>query len=249
MVLLGAGRMGAEVEAAAKAAGHIVVARLGRSALTSSEADLAARLAEADVAIDFTVAEQVPRSVRAAPAAGVDVVVGTTGWSVDEVDFNAVVDGGHGVVYGANFSLGVHVFLRLAKEAARMTAAIGGYDVHVEEIHHRHKRDHPSGTAIRLAETVLDELDGPTHWKAGPPDGPPDPSVLYVTSVRAGEVPGSHTIGFEGRDDRIEVRHDARSRAGFAEGAIRAAEWIRGRHGIYTFDEVVADLLDSRRNL
>ena len=246
IALLGSGRMGTEVHAAATAAGHTVVASLDRAAMDVADQELAARLSDAEVAVDFSVAQQVPRSVRAAVLAGVDLVVGTTGWSADEVDLTAIRRAGHGVVYASNFSVGIHVFLRLAREAARLAAAAGGYDVHVEEVHHRHKRDHPSGTAIRVAETLLGEIGAKVRWAPGPPDGPSDPSVLYVTSVRAGEVPGTHVIGLEGEDHRMELRHEARSRAGFAEGAVRSAEWIHGRAGVHTFEEVVADLLDAR---
>lgn len=246
IALLGSGRMGAEVHTAATAAGHTVVASLARTAMDVPDEALAARLSDAEVAIDFSVAQQVPRSVRAAVLAGVDLVVGTTGWSAEEVDLTAVQRAGQGVVYGSNFSLGIHVFLRLAREAARLADAAGGYDVHVEERHHRHKRDHPSGTAIRVAQTLLEELGTKVRWAPGPPEGPSDPSVLYVTSVRAGEVPGTHVVGVEGSDDRVELRHEARTRAGFAEGAVRSAEWIHGRVGVHRFEEVVADLLDER---
>lgn len=246
IALLGDGRMGAEVATASEAAGHEVVVRLGRDAMAGGGTALAARLEGADVAIDFSVAEQVPRSVAAAARAGVDLVVGTTGWGQSDVDFQPLVEAGRGVVHGANFSLGVHVFLRLAREAARLAEAVDGYDVHIDEVHHRYKRDHPSGTAIRVAEEVLAEAGSKTRWAPGPPDGPPDASTLYVTSVRAGEIPGTHVVGFEGRDDRMELRHEARSRAGFATGAVRAAEWVRGRSGIYRFEEVVDDLLDPQ---
>jgi len=245
IALLGSGRMGAEVAKAVSAAGHELVAQLGRERMDVRDEELAGALGDAEVAIDFSVVQQVPRSVRAAALAGVDLVVGTTGWQAHEVDFRPLVEAGHGVVHGANFSVGVHLFLRLAKEAARLAGATGGYDVHVDETHHRHKRDHPSGTAIRVAETLLGEVGTKVRWAPGPPDGPGDASVLYVTSVRAGEAPGTHVIGLEGTHDRMELRHEARSRAGFAQGAVRAAEWIRGRGGVHTFEEVVADLLDT----
>lgn len=245
IALLGSGRMGAEVETAAAAAGHEVVARLGRARMDVRDERLADALAGADVAIDFSVAQQVPRSVRAAALAGLDLVVGTTGWHAPDVDFRPLVEAGHGVVHGANFSVGIHLFLRLARDAARLADAAGGYDVHIEETHHRRKRDHPSGTAIRVAETILDEVDAKARWAPGPPDGPGDPAVLYVTSVRAGEVPGTHVIGLEGTYDRLEMRHEASGRTGFAQGALRAAEWIGGRGGLHTFEEVVADLLDT----
>lgn len=244
IALLGTGRMGMEVAAAAEEAGHEVVARLGRAELSLPTDDAAGLLAEAEVAVDFSVAEQVSGSVAMAARAGVDLVVGTTGWRPDEVDFGTLVDAGQGVVHGANFSLGVQVFLRLAREAARLVDAVGGYDVHVEEVHHRHKRDHPSGTARRVADELLPGLSDKTRWESGPPEGVADPATLYVTSVRTGEVPGTHVVGLEGAHDRLELRHEAKSRSGFARGAVTAAEWIRGRGGLHTFAEVVTDLLD-----
>jgi len=247
IALLGTGRMGSEVAAAAAEDGHEVVARLGRMELSLLSDDAAGRIAGADVAVDFTVAEQVPRSVELAARAGVDLVVGTTGWHPHEIDFRVLTDAGHGVVYGHNFSLGVHVFVRLAREAARLADAVGGYDAHVDEIHHRHKSDHPSGTALHLAHEILPELRDKKRLSDGPPEGVADPETLYVTSVRTGEVPGIHVVGLEGGHDRLELRHEARSRSGFARGAVAGAEWIHGRGGVHTFDEVVADLLDRRR--
>jgi 4-hydroxy-tetrahydrodipicolinate reductase len=174
----------------------------------------------------------------------VNLIVGTTGWRPADAGLDRVAAAGGGVVHGANFSLGVQAFLRLAREAARLANAVGGYDAYILETHHRHKRDQPSGTAIRLADAVTEELQDKSRWSAGPPDGQADPRVLYVTSVRAGEVTGTHLVGFEGLDDQLELRHEARSRAGFARGALRAAEWVRHRAGVYSFEEVVADLLD-----
>lgn len=246
LVLLGDGRMGTAVAETARTFGHEVLAMLGRAELQAPEKELARLMEKGDVAIDFTVAEQVPRTVLAAAAAGVDLVVGTTGWKADAVDLRPVAAAGHGVVHGSNFSLGVHMYLRLVREAARLAGATEGYDVHVDEVHHRHKRDHPSGTGIRAAEAVLGEIGGKVRWAAGPPEGPPDPSVLYITSVRTGEVPGVHVVGLEGPDDRIEIRHEARSRTAFAQGAVRSAEWIHGRRGVHTFEEVAADLLDPK---
>lgn len=247
IALLGTGRMGREVAAAAEGDGHEVVARLGRMELNLLAEDAAGRIAGADVAVDFTAAEQVPRSIEVATLADVDLVVGTTGWHPDEIDFEALIEAGHGVVYGANFSLGVHAFVRLAREAARLADAVGGYDAHVDEVHHRYKRDHPSGTALHVAREVLAELSDKTRLASGPPEGVADPAVLYLTSVRTGEVPGTHVVGLEGAHDRLEIRHEARSRAGFARGAVAAADWILGRGGVHTFDEVVADMLDRRR--
>lgn len=242
IALLGYGRMGREVAARAESAGHEVIARLGRAELTEASTSIADRLRSAEVAIDFSAGEVVPRTVRAAATAKVDLVVGTTGWRAEEVDLAVIEAAGRGVVHGANFSPGVHLLLRIVREAARLADAVGGYDLHVEEAHHRHKRDSPSGTAIRVAEEILAASTLKSRWLAGPPEGLPDPRTLYVSSIRAGEIPGTHVVGIEGIVDRLEVRHEARSRAGFAEGAVRAAEWIRGRRGVFPFAAVMEDL-------
>ena len=244
IALVGYGRMGHAVQEQAEARGHEVVACLGREQLDAPPEELARGIADADVAIDFTVATLVPAVVRAAAIAGTDLVVGTTG--LDEDAYEAMRGAvGIGIVHGPNFSVGVHVFFRLARTAARLVDAVGGYDTHVHEAHHRHKRDHPSGTAWRLADLLLDELDGKSRWRPGPPDGRADGETLYVTSTRAGEIPGTHTVGFEGMHDRMELTHGARGRGGFAAGAVRAAEWLDGHEGVFTFTEVMDRILDQ----
>lgn len=245
IALVGYGRMGRAVEEQAGPAGHTVAARLGRNALSDGADALAEALTGADVAIDFSSGSLVPATVRAAETAGVDLVVGTTG--LGEEAHQAMEDArGIGVVHGPNFSVGVHLFFRLAREAARLVDAAGGYDVHVHEAHHRHKRDHPSGTAWRLADLLVEGLGAKARWRPGPPEEQADPGTLYVTSTRAGEIPGTHTVGIEGSHDRMELTHEARSRDGFAAGAIRAAEWVQGRQGVFTFTEVMDRILDGR---
>ena len=244
IALVGYGRMGRAVELQAEARGHDVVARLGRDALEGGPDRLAERLAGADVAIDFTVAALVPGTLRAAARAGTDLVIGTTG--LDPATHEAMrAAEGLGIVHGPNFSIGVHVFFRLTRDAARLIDSVGGYDVHVHEAHHRHKRDHPSGTAIRLADLLVDALGDKASWHAGAPEGAADSGTLYVTSTRAGEIPGTHVVGFEGPYDGIELTHNAHGRDGFASGAVRAAEWVHGRVGLFTFGEVMDRILDS----
>jgi 4-hydroxy-tetrahydrodipicolinate reductase len=228
--------------------GHEVVARID-PLLDTSDIDAEA-LAGADVAIDFTVPDVVVGNVTAIAAAGVDAVVGTTGWHprLDEVTAT-VVGAGTGLVHAANFSLGVNVFLRLARAAARMVDTLDEYDVHVHEAHHKHKIDHPSGTAIALADILIEELARKESWSATLPGDAPLPQVLYVASERVGEEAGSHVVGFDGPDDRIELRHDARTRAGFAKGAVAAAEWIHGRPGVFTLDDMLAETFTSLSDL
>ncbi len=244
LALVGYGKMGRAVESVVIERGHEVVARIDPT-LDTPDVD-AKTLGGADVAIEFTVPGAAVDNIAALAAAGVDVVVGTTGWHerLDEAAA-AVNAAGTGMVHAANFSLGVNLFLRLARVAARMADALDEYDVHIREAHHRHKIDHPSGTAITLADILIEELAGKESWSATLPDGAPHPQVLYVSSERVGETAGSHVVGLEGPDDRIELRHDARTRAGFARGAIAAAAWIRGRSGVFTLDDMLAETFTS----
>ncbi len=240
LALVGYGRMGRVVEKVAMERGHEVVARIDP---TLDTRDISvATLGGAEVAIEFTVPDVAVDNVTALAAAGVDVVVGTTGWHERLDEAAASVNAaGTGMVHATNFSLGVSLFLRLARMAARMADALNEYDVHILETHHRHKVDHPSGTAITLADILIEELTGKESWSATLPDGAPHPQVLYVASERVGETAGSHVVGLEGPDDRIELRHEARTRAGFARGAVTAAEWIRGKSGVFTLDDMLAE--------
>jgi 4-hydroxy-tetrahydrodipicolinate reductase len=240
LALVGYGKMGKAVQDVALERGHQVVARIDPT-LDTGEIGAEA-LGGADVAIEFTLPDVAVDNIKALAAAGVDAVVGTTGWH-DRLDeaAAAVNDAGTGMVHAANFSLGVNLFLRLARSAAQMADALSEYDVHVREAHHRHKIDYPSGTAITLANILIEELTGKESWSATLPAGAPLPQVLYVASERVGEVAGTHIVGLEGPDDRIELRHEARTRAGFAKGAVAAAEWIRGRSGVFTLDDMLAE--------
>ena len=237
IALLGYGRMGREVESVAQEEGHEIVARLdGPDARIDRES-----LAGADVAVDFTLPAAAVGNIRAVADAGVDLVVGTTGWYDRMDEARAAVEAaGTGMIWAANFSLGVHLFFRAARALAEMADELAAYDVHVHEAHHRHKVDHPSGTARRLADILVEALDRKERWESGPPEGAPDPATLLVTSTRAGEIPGTHRVGLEGPDDRLELVHEARGRRGFARGAVTAARWIRGRAGVFTLDDMLA---------
>ena len=242
IALIGYGRMGQAVEQVAFERAHEVVARIDPgldSGGVSPEA-----LNDAEVAIEFSVSAAAIQNITALARAGVDAVVGTTGWHAELGQAATAVDeAGTGLIYAPNFSLGVYLFLRLARDAGRMVDMLEEYDVHVWESHHRHKIDHPSGTAVQLADTLVGQLSRKVRWSEAPPGGAPDPQVLYVASQRAGEVAGTHVVGLEGPDDRVELRHEARNRTGFARGAVTAAEWIRGRSGVYTLDNMLAESL------
>lgn len=236
LALLGYGRMGRAVEAQARAAGHEIGA-----IVTSQNGDQTARLLSGhDVAIDFSVPGAVVAHVQAAVTAGVPLVEGTTGWQAQEAAVRRLVEQGGGatVVYGANFSIGANVFYRIVAHAATLVRGAAGYDPFIEEAHHAGKRDAPSGTALALKDMLARQL--------GRTDIP-------VASTRAGSIPGTHRVGFDSPGDEILLTHMARSREGFAAGALLAARWVLGRRGegggggVYSFAQVLDEVLTKER--
>lgn len=216
LLLLGDGKMNRLVAEVAAEQGHRVARTIGRG-----DAWTAGWSPEL-VAIDFSVAEAVVEHVDQCMAAGIPLVIGTTGWLDRLEEVRRLVDAAQvGAVHGANFSIGVQAFYRaVAAAAAALPAA---YDSFVWEAHHREKRDAPSGTARHLAEVMRG---------AGHDPGP-------VASTRAGWLPGTHTAGFDSPDDTLTFTHTARSRRGFAAGALLAAQWILGKRGLHEFSEVI----------
>ena len=243
--LVGAGRMGRAIEVEAARRGHEKVAeidldstaRLAREGLSLED------LGRPDVAFEFTVPAAAEANVRALVHAGVPVVCGTTGWAPSPGLLEALARSGAGAVISPNFSLGMALFRGLVREAGRRVAATRLHRPWIFEAHHTGKADAPSGTARELARILL-EVD--PRWNTvqeGNPAGRLADDALHVVSLRSGAEPGTHTVGFDGEYDRITLTHSARSRAGFAIGAVIAAEWIRGRTGLHAFDEVVQDAL------
>jgi 4-hydroxy-tetrahydrodipicolinate reductase len=229
LALFGHGAMGQLVEGQALAGGHeIGLVVTSRDARRSAE-DLAEVLRGHDAAIDFSVATAVLRNVEACARAKVPLVEGTTGWSQESEDVSRLVESNGGaLVYGANFSVGVNVFYRVVARAAELFAAVEGYEPFIEEAHHSRKRDAPSGTALKLKEILAARLPGET---------------ISVTSTRAGHIPGTHRVGFDSAADQITLTHTARTREGFAAGALLAARWVQGRRGVYEFSEVMDEIL------
>jgi 4-hydroxy-tetrahydrodipicolinate reductase len=222
VLLIGHGRMGRLVEALAPEYGATLSA-----VVTSHNASTLEHLSResADVAIDFSVAQAVPATVRALARIGVNVVIGTTGWSSREADVRSVAEhGGLGVVAAANFSLGMALFETIVDEAAERFRAQPSYGAWIHELHHRAKRDAPSGTALQLEAAMQ---------RAG------YAAPIDVASSRAGAIPGTHTVGFDGPSDTITLTHTVRDRAVFARGALEAARWVQGRQGWFSMRDVV----------
>lgn len=230
LALIGQGAMGQLVAARARDEGHEIALTLSSRDGERSVEDLAVELRAADVAIDFSTASAVLRNIRACALAGVPLVEGTTGWAdVKNEALGFVREHDGALVYGANFSIGVYLFYSLVRHAAEVFLATDDYAPFIEEAHHARKRDAPSGTALRLRELLAARLR---------PDIP-------ITSTRAGFIPGTHRVGFDSIADQITLEHTARSREGFASGALAAARWIQGRRGVYEFSEMIDDILKA----
>jgi len=232
LALIGYGAMGQLVAKLANEQGHQVVLTLDIDDASRSVEDLANALRGCDVAIDFSVADTVLKNAEACARARVPMVVGTTGWQsqVDNVE-RIVTERSGALIYGANFSVGVQVFYRIAARAAELFRDLEAYDGFIEEAHHKRKRDAPSGTAVQLRKTVAGGMG----------------RDVPVTSTRAGYIPGTHRLGFDSVADQITLTHTARSREGFAAGALLAAGWIIGRQGVYEFSEVFEEIVTTQR--
>lgn len=240
--LVGRGPMGSEVERLARSEGHEVAFGLDSGSNAGGRGLTHESLTGIDVVIDFSLPGVVLENIRRVSETGVPMVVGTTGW-YDQLETARrwVEENDSALVYGANFSIGAHLFFELAKVAAELFDGFPAYDPFVFEHHHREKADTPSGTALRLARLVLDRIERKTEIQIGNPEGKIAKEALHVSSLRAGGAFGHHVLGFDGTGDTVEIAHVARSREGFARGALYAAEWIRGKKGVFDF----ADLLNG----
>lgn len=246
LALLGYGRMGHEVDAAAQAAGHEVALRIDEADNAGGAAITATAFEGIDVAIDFSRPHAVFDNIDRTSAIGVPVVVGTTGWDDQLDELRHLVDQrGSALVYGANFSIGANLFFRLVRVASRLFDRFDDYDAYVFEHHHRDKVDAPSGTALRAARLMTEELGRKDSIQAGNPTGAIGRNALHVASLRAGAAFGEHRVGFDSSADVVQLVHTARGRQGFARGALLAAEWIVGRVGFFEFETVLDDLLDD----
>ena len=228
--LIGDGAMGKLVATMAQSRGHRIAVVIDDGDASLVAADLSQKLNGSDAAIDFTVAGAVHRNVEACMLAGVPLVEGTTGWGERRSEVEKLVREADGAfVFGANFSIGVNLFYRVVDFASELLSKFPDYEVFIEEQHHSRKKDAPSGTALKLKDVVAKHID----------------REFGVSATRAGNIPGTHRVGFDGPADQILLEHAARSREGFAAGAIMAAEWIVGKKGFYEFTDVIDEILSK----
>jgi 4-hydroxy-tetrahydrodipicolinate reductase len=233
IAMIGYGAMGRLVGKLAIEQGHEIALTLDVEDADRQVEDLARALRGCDVAIDFSIADTVPKNAAACALAAVPIVVGTTGWLAQLPEVQRVVSDHDGaLIYGANFSIGVQVFYRIAAHAAALFRDLESYDGFIEEAHHKRKRDAPSGTAVQLHNVVAEKLG----------------HEVPITSTRAGYIPGTHRLGFDSAADQISISHVARNREGFAAGALVAAKWIVGRKGVFEFSEVFDEIVTPQRH-
>jgi 4-hydroxy-tetrahydrodipicolinate reductase len=227
LAIVGYGKMGRLIEQLAPEYGFAVQLRLDRLSNEAASAITARNFQDIDVAVEFSNASAAAPNIERLALLGINAVVGTTGWTEHlERAKSAVEDGGAGLVWSPNFSIGVNVFFQLAAEASRRIARYHEYGAWAWEIHHSAKKDAPSGTLLK----VVNEM------KVADPR-----REISVSSNRAGAHPGTHEIGFDSAADTITIRHSARSREGFARGALTAAQWVIGKRGWFEFRDVLFD--------
>ncbi|MBI3511968.1 MAG: 4-hydroxy-tetrahydrodipicolinate reductase [Bacteroidetes bacterium] len=239
IALLGYGKMGKVIERIAHARGHEIALIVDKH---NADPFPANELKIADVAIEFSTPATVIGNIMHCFSNGVPVVVGTTAWN-DKMEFvsNACKEKNGGIFTASNFSLGVNLFFQLNKQLAKMMNAHPEYKVEMEEIHHIHKLDSPSGTAITIADGIIENLDRVKEWKDHPAEIKTaiGKNELPIISKRIGEVPGTHSVIYTSSVDKIFIMHEAFSREGFALGAVVAAEFMKGKKGIFGMEEML----------
>jgi 4-hydroxy-tetrahydrodipicolinate reductase len=233
IALLGYGKMGKEIEAIALQKGHTIVLKVSQ---TNASTFTINDLQKADVAIEFSTPHTVISNIKKCFEVQIPVVIGTTGW-YDEFEMvqELCLQKNGALFHATNFSLGVNLFFKVNSYLAELMNKYDSYNVEMEEIHHIHKLDKPSGTAISLANQVLEKIERKKNWSIT--DNNSD--SLFIKDVREGEVPGTHIIKYTSTVDDIEIMHKAHNRKGFALGAVIAAEYIKGKKGIFTMNDLI----------
>ena len=234
IALIGYGKMGKSIGQSALEKGHEVILRIARD---NQELLTKENLQQADLAIEFTNADSALKNILLCIESGIPVISGTTGWLsyLLQVEKKCLELSGT-FLYASNFSVGVNLFFELNKKLAALMASHADYSVELEETHHTQKKDAPSGTAITLAEQIIEKSANKTNWVN---DQNPGESEILIRSKRVGVVPGTHSVKYSSPVDDIEIIHTAHNRKGFAAGAVLAAEFVVGKNGIFTMKEVL----------
>ena len=237
IAIIGHGKMGKMVEEIALERGHEIVAVIDQP--DEWDAFESSKFRHADVAIEFSIPSAAVENILKSFAAGVPVVSGTTGWQRELPEMKEICRAGRGtLLHSSNFSIGVNIFRNINRRLAELVNNYPQYKPTMEEVHHIHKLDHPSGTAISLAEDIIEVSERVGEWEEKSPEAA-GRGTLPISCRREGEVPGIHSVCWNSPEDSITISHSAKSRRGFALGAVIAAEWLKGKKGFFT----MADML------
>jgi 4-hydroxy-tetrahydrodipicolinate reductase len=237
IALLGYGKMGKELEQVALERNHRIVLRVDVDTISSLKDS---ELQSADVALEFTTPASAFENIMRCINAGVPVVSGTTGWTERLEEIKKLCKEKNGAVfYAPNFSIGVNIFFEINRRLAELMKNRADYEPEIEEIHHIHKKDKPSGTAIALAETIIAAGGKKTRWKLHDVKNVSVENEITITAVRENEVPGIHSVKYLSQDDELEIIHRAKGRRAFAAGAILAAEWLQGKKGFFGMKDMM----------
>ena len=241
IALVGYGKMGREIERLAEGK-HTVTLKVDPTLDIHTPAD--ADFSNVDMAIDFTYPSVILENIKTYCDKKVNVIIGTTGWLDHREDVRAKVEAANiGCLWASNFSIGVHLFWEMVRRGGELMNHFDDYDVFGHEFHHNQKADSPSGTARSTAQILLNILDRKTTLVTEELNRKIEPSELHFSSTRGGSIPGTHSVYFDSQADTIEIRHTARSRSGFASGALRSAEWLQGKTGFFSIEDYLKTIL------
>lgn len=235
--LIGYGAMGLEIEKLAKELGYIITEKFDINHLLKENINY-----DFDVAIDFSVAESVLKNAEIIGKLGKNIVLGTTGWYDKDPELRELVTKHNiGLVWGSNFSIGMQVFFNMIANASKFVSNMD-YDIMLHEIHHKNKRDSPSGTALSIANVIMENAPRKNTIEINAIQGMIPDNVLQISSTRGGHFAGTHTVYFDSLADTLEITHLAKNRSGFALGALKSAKWLKNKKGYYNFNEIVQDI-------
>lgn len=234
IALIGYGNMGKEIEALVKSEGKHEISSISELNDWDEEG-----IKSSDIVIDFSSPESILDNIEKVLKLGKNMVVGTSGWyeHIDKVD-NWVKETNSGLIYGQNFAIGTNIFFQLVSLASKLCAEYGNYDVYGYEVHHKGKKDSPSGTAFKTAQTILDNFPRKKKLQTGRLDRKIEADELHFASIRGGRNPGMHEVVFDSEADSIIISNQNHSRRGYAQGAVMAAEFIQGKKGLFAFDQL-----------
>lgn len=243
IALIGYGTMGREIEKAAKSNDFEIAAIFD----IDNPLDKGSNF-NFDVAIDFSTPRAVYDNVNILADNGKNIIIGATGW-YDSLPLiqDIVKQKNIGLLWGSNFSIGMNIFMKITQVASKLINLAPGYDIFISETHHKRKKDSPSGTALSLGEIILKEFNGKDSMLFGNPEGVISPDSLQISSIRGGDALGKHTVTLDSPVDYIELTHSAKSREGFAAGAVLAAAWIHGKKGFFKFDDILDQIWFSEK--